>query len=82
METKQIMKTLKDFWIKSSDPNYHLYYWRLQSTWTIEKRPNKFINLSKEEKKEYFRNKAKEYKKRNEINKLRLKRDNILFYKD
>ena len=45
------MKTiLSEIWINSSNPEYFKLYSRIRKTWTIEKKPIVFSNLSQEEK--------------------------------
>lgn len=60
---------LKKLWIKyNSIKEYHKLYARYKNNWTIEKKVI-FVNLTDYEKKEYFRNKMRQYRK----NKIDLK---------
>ena len=54
---------LKKLWIKyNSIKEYHRLYARYRKSWTIEKKVI-FVNLTDDEKKEYYRNKMSQYRK-------------------
>lgn len=68
------MIKLKEIWIKSSNPEYSKLYYRIRRTWTIEKKPIIFSNLSQEEKKIYYRDKMRKYRENKRILKLKILR--------
>ena len=68
------MTILKEIWINSSNPEYSKLYYRIRRTWTIEKKPIIFSNLSQEEKKIYYRDKMRKYRENKRILKLKILR--------
>ena len=66
------MKTiLSKIWINSSNPEYFKLYFRIRKTWTIEKKPIVFSNLSQEEKRIYYRDKMRKHRENKIILKLK-----------
>lgn len=66
------MKTiLSEIWINSSNPEYSKLYSRIRKTWTIEKKPIVFSNLSQEEKRIYYRDKMRKHRENKRILKLK-----------
>ena len=66
------MKTiLSEIWINSSNPEYFKLYSRIRKTWTIEKKPIVFSNLSQEEKRIYYRDKMSKHRENKRILKLK-----------
>lgn len=68
------MTILKEIWINSSNPEYSKLYYRIRRTWTIEKKPIVFSNLSPEEKRIYYRDKMRKYRENKRILKLKILR--------